>query len=251
MTQILISLAILALWALTSLLSREAQPLPPRQTRPRPGEGPRPVSAFTRSDQLAAEAARSGAQRPTPATSDSRFPPRPLDSPLSGRTTAGRSLSSADDIRVYDADLRGPRPLSGPTGAASPSAAAARAGRSSTRRGSKARAGTGSSQPKPADPARQRALTSQVNLSMAKAMGRPYEGLQLEAPLASLSSTLKPLPTRGASGEQDKQLVARGPGMDVETVRAMLASPERLRDVAFLGELLKPPLALRRGGRFR
>ena len=87
---------------------------------------------------------------------------------------------------------------------------------------------------------------------MAKAMGRPYEGLQLEAPLASLSSTLKPLPTRGASGEQDKQLVAgTGPGMDVETVRAMLASPERLRDVAFLGELLKPPLALRRGGRFR
>jgi hypothetical protein len=86
---------------------------------------------------------------------------------------------------------------------------------------------------------------------MAQAMGRPYEGLALEAPLASLSSTLKPLPKKGASGEQDKQVVTPGPGMNVETVRAMLASPSRLREVAFLGELLKPPLALRPGGRFR
>ena len=35
--QILISLGILLLWALTSLLSRETQPLPTRPPRPAPG----------------------------------------------------------------------------------------------------------------------------------------------------------------------------------------------------------------------
>jgi hypothetical protein len=39
--------------------------------------------------------------------------------------------------------------------------------------------------------------------------------------------------------------------MDVDAIRAMLASPGRLREIAVLSELLKPPLALRHRSRFR
>jgi len=39
--------------------------------------------------------------------------------------------------------------------------------------------------------------------------------------------------------------------VDGEAIRAMLATPGKLREVAFLTELLKPPLALRPRGRFR
>ena len=48
MNQILISLGILALWALTSLLSRDAQPLPPRPARDRPNDRNRPLAHLRR-----------------------------------------------------------------------------------------------------------------------------------------------------------------------------------------------------------
>ena len=104
---------------------------------------------------------------------------------------------------------------------------------------------------KATEPSRQRALSSQVHQSMAQAMGRPYEGMQLEAPLASLSSSLVPLATKGASSEHDKRALPPGPGMDVDAIRTMLASSTRLREIAFLSELLKPPLALRPRSRLR
>ncbi len=85
---------------------------------------------------------------------------------------------------------------------------------------------------------------------MALAMGRPYEGIQLEAPLASLSSSLTSLSTK-VSSEHDKRALPLGPGVDVDAIRAMLASPSRLREVAFLSELLQRPVALRPRGRLR
>ncbi len=42
MVQFVVLLSIMAIWALTSLLSREAQPLPPRPTRGPAPDGPRP-----------------------------------------------------------------------------------------------------------------------------------------------------------------------------------------------------------------
>ncbi len=56
---------------------------------------------------------------------------------------------------------------------------------------------------------------------------------------------------RVASSEHDKRALPPGPEMDVEAIRAMLASPSRLREIAFLGELLKPPVALRPRRPFR
>jgi hypothetical protein len=251
MNQILISLAILGLWALTSLLSRDAQPLPPRPNRGRPGEGPRPDPSFARTDGLGPHQVRGAAERPSGGMTDSRFPSRPLETSLGPRSAPGRGVPSSDDIRILDPGPRGGRQVSGPPGAISPLSAQARGARSQSRRGSRARPSTGPSSASPVEPKRQRALTSQVNQSMAQAMGRPYEGIQLEAPLASLSSLLIPLQTRGASSEHDKRTLPPGPEMDVEAIRGMLASPARLREIAFLGELLKPPVALRPRGRIR
>jgi hypothetical protein len=251
MNQILISLAILALWALTSLLSRDAQPLPPRPVRGRSPEGPRPAPGLARNDQVEASQIRANSERLSGKMTESRFSSRPFESSLSARPNPGRDGLSNDDIRILDSDPRGPRSVSGSSAAISPSAAPARGQRSQSRRNLRARTSASPSLTKPVEPNRPRALTSQVNQSLAQAMGRPYEGLQLEAPLASLSSSLVPLATRGASSEHDKRELPQGPGMDVEAIRGMLASPSRLREIAFLSELLKPPLALRPRSRIR
>ncbi len=247
MTQILVSLAILTLWALTSLLSREAQPLPPRTTRGLAPGGPRPAAAFAGNDQLGANAGRATSDRLSGGMTDSRFSSRtPESSPLA-RSAPARTGPSSDDIRILESNPSASRPTSGASSLSS--SASARAARSQTRRGSRGRP-TSPSPAKPLEPRRQRALTSQVNQSMAQAMGRPYEGLQLEAPLASLSSSLTSLTTK-VSSEHDKRALPLGPGVDVDAIRAMLASPARLREIAFLSELLQPPLALRRRSRLR
>jgi hypothetical protein len=251
MNQILISLAILALWALTSLLSRDAQPLPPRPVRGRSPEGPRPAPGLARNDQLGAGQMRANTEGVSGRLTESRLSSRPLESSLLARSGPGRGAISNDEIRILDSDSRSARPVSGSGGAISTGAAPARGQRKDPRRGPRLRGSASPALSKPIEPNRQRALTSQVNQSLAQAMGRPYEGLQLEAPLASLSSSLAPLATRGASIEPAKRKLQPGPGMDVDAIRGMLESPSRLREIAVLSELLKPPLALRRRGRFR
>ena len=54
MLQFIVLLAIMALWALTSLLSREAQPLPPRRPRGTPLDGLRPASPGIRGETVRA-----------------------------------------------------------------------------------------------------------------------------------------------------------------------------------------------------
>jgi hypothetical protein len=247
MTQILVSLAILTLWALTSLLSREAQPLPPRTTRGLGPDGPRPAPAFAGGDHLGGNSGRPAGARAASGMTDSRFPSRSPESTLSARSAAQRTTRSSDEIRILDSDPRSSRPTAGGSGTSA--AAAARTARNPTRRGSRVRPATSASNAKSIEPSRQRALTNQVNLSMAEAMGRPYEGIQLAAPLTSLSSSLS---SGGkVSSEHDKRALPPGPGMDVDAIRVMLASPSRLREIAFLSELLKPPLALRPRSRLR
>jgi hypothetical protein len=191
MLQILVSLGILALWALTSLLSRETQPLPVRPARPQPNGGPRPTPIkFSEAD------------------------PR----------TAARSLSSSSV-------------------APSQSGAAARGSKSPVRRGVRTRSTSGPAAAKTAEPGQARRLSSQINQSMAQAVNRPLEITPLEIPLSSLSSTLMPLGSRAALGPSSFQAVA--PALDAKTARAIFRSPEKLREIAILSELLRPPLAMR------
>ncbi len=249
MIQILISLAILALWALTSLLSRDSQPLPPRPARARGPDGQRPAPAFARNDQGPANSSRPAGDRAAGVLSDSRLGTRPLDPTQAAGRAPRRVLPLSDDVRILDSDLRLTRGNAGQPAASS--SGVARAASQRTPAKPRGRSSTSPSPAKPAEAVRQRALTSQVNQSMALAMGRPFEGTQLEAPLAALSSSLTPLGNRSAASEQDAEALPPGQAMDVAAVRAMLASPKRLREVAILSELLKPPLGLRPRGRFR
>jgi hypothetical protein len=195
MTQILISLGILLLWALTSLLSRETQPLPPRPIRARPGEGPRPSM-----------------------------------------------------IRLSESDIRPARSLGG-NGATLAQPAAARASRNTSKRGVRGRSSGGQPAGKTAEADKGRRLSNQINLSMAQAANRPLEITPLDIPLSTLSSTLTPLGVRGSLEPRSFRNAAAT--LDSRTARAMLTSPEKLREIAILSEVLKPPLALRQGRRSR
>ena len=74
MLQFIVLLSIRALWAMTSLLSREAQPLPARPPRGRPRDGPRPAPPGGRGDALAPGRNHVNHDR-LPATSLERKPP--------------------------------------------------------------------------------------------------------------------------------------------------------------------------------
>ncbi len=238
MIQILISLGILALWALTSLLSRETQPLPPRPGRPRPTEGPRPTPSFARNDLAAANPAR--------ASSD-RLSDRGAAAALSPRSQSALGTLGNDDIRILESDPRFARSLSSSSVSVSSSAPPARTSRSPSRRGSRAR-----SAPSPtstAAQARPRQLSSQINQSMARAANRPLEITPLDLPLASLASSLIPLGARASFEPASFHEV--GPSLNGKSVRAMFGSPEKLREITILTEVLKPPVALRQGRRFR
>ena len=128
-----------------------------------------------------------------------------------------------------------------PGSSSSAASAAALGSRSTSRRGTRARSSPSAAGGKSPEVVRPRALTNQINQSMAKAMGRPLEITPLELPLATLSSSLIPLGTRAAAEVQRRQ--PTGSGLDAQRVRAMLGSPEKLREIAILTELLQPPLA--------
>jgi hypothetical protein len=249
MNQILISLGILALWALTSLLSRDAQPLPPRPTRDRPDEGksrPQPQARIEQSataqnsrttDRKAAEtiearmAARSGAGSPPRYGASGVRPPN-------------------DDIRIVESGPRPARlPISSAAGPRSPASILAPSSRSSSRKGSRARPSASPSPAKPAETQRPRALSSQIQKSMAETAGRPLEITPLELPLESLSSSHIPLGSRGVVDLTRGQSISTG--LDARAVRKLIGSPEKLREIAILTELLQPPLALRPRRRIR
>ncbi len=102
--QFIVPLMFLAIWALTSLLNRDAQPLPPRPTRPPGPGGPRPLSRVPGQPEPRASAMASPPQKPAATslagqqsmwTGASSPPSRPDRAP--GRPP----LRSLDDAIVY------------------------------------------------------------------------------------------------------------------------------------------------------
>ena len=119
MIQILISLGILLLWALTSLLSRETQPLPPRSPRARPMGGPAPSpSRFPESDARPARSLLGAGATPAPAPTSARGSRsssrrggrgRPATGATAARTAEpekGRRLSSQINLSMSQAANR-------------------------------------------------------------------------------------------------------------------------------------------------
>jgi hypothetical protein len=84
---------------------------------------------------------------------------------------------------------------------------------------------------------------------MAQQQNRPLELAPLDAHFAPLGT---PLTHLAAPTLRDQPRSAAAlPALDSTAVRTMLASRNKLREVALLSEILRPPLALRRARRPR
>jgi hypothetical protein len=84
---------------------------------------------------------------------------------------------------------------------------------------------------------------------MAQKQNRPLELTPLDFPVAPLGAPLTHLAT-SALREQPRSWDVL-PAFDSAALRTMLASRNKLREVALLSEILQPPLALRRARRLR
>jgi len=152
-------------------------------------------------------------------------------------------------IVILESDARGSRPFSGAP-ASPPSSTAPRNPRGGqTRRSSRGRSSSNANPARPAEPGQPRALTTLITQSMAQKKNRPLELTPLDDPLAPLGMPLTHLAT-SALREQPKSWDLP-PAFDSAALRAMLASRNKLREVALLSEILQPPLALRRRRRPR
>ena len=244
--QFVVLLAIMALWALTSLLSREAQPLPPRPTRGPGLGGPRPGMPLNTSGTMSP--ARTGTLSDRrPATALERTAGARWNEPApTTRPAPPRGLSADDGLVILESDTRAVR---SPGGAAAPTSGLGKGKTGSSRRGSRGRSGAGAGGTKPTEPGRPRALTTLVTQAMAQKRNRPLEIAPLASPLAPINSPLTEM-TSGARIEHPGSLDAP-PAFTGESLRSMLGNPTKLREAAMLTELLQPPLALRRSRRLR
>jgi hypothetical protein len=236
--QFLVPLAIMAMWALTSLLNREAQPLPTRGTAPNPGPG-RLNAPTGRVDPI------TGSRFQPPASSVDRIPAQrwPQTTPPA-RPGPVRAGTSDDGIMIIGSDNRGNRvpPSNGPQSPSSASAARNPRG-GQTRRGSRTRPASIAGPPRPKEADHQRALTSLVNQSLAQKKNRPLEIRPLSSPLSPINAPL----TQVSVGTAIEQLGSYQlhTALTSTELRTMLGTSNRLREIALLNELLQPPVSLR------
>ncbi len=220
----IVPLTFLAIWALTSLLNRDAQPLPPRPGRSGPPRPPRPMSG-------------PAAARAQPAREWGGPQSRPLErqrpAPLSGLSRGASGDEGIVILGPSNESRRGGRGDLAPPPPRPPRAAKAQ-------RGGKGRGAAGSRSQTP-EQSTPRALSAMVNESMAETRNRPLEITPLASPLTPLM-----VPLSGASSAlAAEKAVDRPVGVPVEHIRLALSAPDRLRELALLSEILKPPLSLR------
>ncbi len=253
--QFIVPLMFLAIWALTSLLNRDAQPLPPRPGRPLGPGGPRPPGRVPGQPELRVpgSAAPSRTAGPAPARQDLQSawtqPQAPAPAPRD-RAVQRMTTSKADGAIVYienDPARRNSARSTSAGSAAPPSSSGIRPARSATpRKGARGRSiniGTATPQGR-TEPRTQRVLSDQVNQSMAMQRNKPLEITPLFTSLAPLSL---PLSQSSAAPQAHETSGGDRPvSMSSEAIRNLLSSPARLREFALLTEVLQPPVALRR-----
>ena len=213
--QYIVPLIFIAIWAVTSLFNREAQPLPPRSGRPQGPNGPRPAATTSRSSEWRPETTPRESLLTRPGSQN--LPSRP----------GGRK---EDDILIIEAE---PRRTSAPS--------TPRVGASLPRRASKTRS-TGQASPRGADPVTPRNLS----LSMTRPENPPTIQSQSLKPLVLPPSPLLTTPNDEAAKTQaGRALVSQLDSFSSEEIRQLVHIPGRLREGFISAELLKPPLALR------
>jgi hypothetical protein len=255
--QFIVPLMFLAIWALTSLLNRDAQPLPPRPGRPAGAGGPRPLNRLPGQPEPRSSGLGSPLQTPasSPPTEQQTMWPGATSAPTArDRAVQHPPLKNMDGAIVYienDPARRGTRrPASSPGSAAAASSGARPPRGTQQRKGTRGRPVTTSGAPGQgyAEPKTHRALSDQVNQSMALQRNKPLELTPLFTSLAPLSLPLSQATAapqvQQERGTADKVTLS---GLDI---RKMLSSPGKLREFALLTEVLQPPVSLRpRGNR--
>lgn len=267
--QFIVPLTFLAIWALTSILNRDGQPLPQRPRRP--GDRPLDPAAEARRQRERARAEREGEPWEADDASPSLAPSRP-DPRRSVATTPGRSGGSSkpnggrprpappqsvpsgfdgagvyvnrDEVVFLDPGT-GRRLLSAPIEAEpsaeprNPAAAPPRqrkAGRARREQRDGARQA-------PLEPETRRALSDQVGQAMGMRRNQPLEIKPLAPKLEALSVSLsKPV----TLGDDHLPAAAPRPAIDARSIQEMFAEARKLREVAVLSEILQPPVSLRR-----
>jgi hypothetical protein len=221
--QFIVPLTFLAIWALTSLFNREAQPLPPRSGRmpgpvgPRPGLGQQPVRAPAE-------------RRQEPFARPNMQPQEPQRRPTQQRTTR----PSDDDILIIESDPR--RPSSGTARITSPNVRRTGRGREKA-----------AAAPKRTEPTTQRTLassmTSQNSIASEVAQPRNLSALTLPtSPLFTPGPIDLPIAEALKGRDSDRDPFSAG------DFRVLINSRARLRESLIMNEILQPPLALRGTG---
>jgi hypothetical protein len=217
--QFIVPLTFLAIWALTSLFNREAQPLPPRTGRPQPPNGPGAggTSATLRSESL------------------NRDPSLRWSTPPAGdRPPSRRPIGRLDDEILIIEETRRPS-------AATPTRPGSGA---APRRGARSRPTPGGS-PKRSEAASARPLSGALGspLPIPQQMSRQLELNPLAMPHSPLLGSPQQNITQTVS-EPTHQASRPVPIWD--DFRLLLNSPSKLREAVIVNEILQPPLALRR-----
>lgn len=211
----IVPLTFLAIWALTSLFNREAQPLPPRPGRPLGPPGPMPSGGSF--------APRGQEPRPEfPLRGSQTARPRP---PASTGVRGG--LNDKDDVLIISAEPR--RPSSPRTPAAG------------QRRGGKPRPVSSAGLQRVEAP-QGRTLTETLEGSAPGPIGQPERLSPLTLPPSPLSA---PSTLEGTSITDGRSAPSRP--LSGDEIRKLLRTPQRLRETIILTAVLGPPLAARRG----
>lgn len=245
--QFVVPLMFLAIWALTSLLNRDTQPLPQRPVRPGARPAPAPGQVNVQGSNRAAVPPGQGAV--ASGIPDRGAAPRPAGERRPATSLNDANVYVVDDEVVFVDPVTNRRMMSAPLGG---STGAARGGAKPVRQSpppsQPRKPGRGRRAPNPAPPARpepetRRALSDQVGRSMSLSRNRPLDLTPLSSKLTPLSAaTTSAAPARDLGLERSSV----GPALVAREVKDMLGSPLRLRETIVLAEVLQPPVALRR-----
>ena len=228
--QFIVPLMFLAIWAITSLFSKEAQPLPPRTSRP-PGpggpNGPRPGAGTGQSGMQPWRAESFARENPPPRPNPGANPSRP----------SIRPLNSNDGIVILEPDPVPRRPQN-----ASPQRPQADPRRPVAKDRRKPSVPNRPAEPIPPP---QRTLGGSLASSMTSTMepSQALTKLSLGAHDSPLVGTTNDL-TQASAAAVSRPVDRAGPS--AHTLRNLLQSPERLQEMMILKEVLGPPVSLRR-----
>ena len=214
--QFIVPLTFLAIWALTSLFNREAQPLPQRMARPQPPGGPGPGGGTLRSEAL------------------NRDPSLRWTSPtVSDRPVARRPN---EEILIIEETRR-------PSSTAPMNAPATRSSAGGgTRRGSRPRPAAAA--PKRTETPTPRALSGSLTPVAGMApMSRTLDLNPLNLPASPLMASHQRDLAHTVS-EPTRQ--ATRPALVWDDYKLLVSTPSKLREAILVSEILQPPLSLRR-----